>query len=217
MGKRHYYTAEEEDLIRKYYSTMSTPELAKMLGVSALSCFNKAAQMGLRKDPQWLYENLVENGRKNVKRLKDSQFKKGMTPHNKGKKISAETKAKMIASGTLFKKGQVPYNTQFDGAETIRKDKHGREYVFVRISKRKWIPKHVILWEEAHGKVPKGYNIVFKDNNTKNIILDNLEMISNAELMRRNSIHANYPPEVTKLIQLKGALKRQINKISKNE
>ena len=47
------------------------------------------------------------------------------------------------------------------------------------------------------------------------IALDALELVSRAELMRRNSRHARYPPEVNQLIQLKGALNRKINARSK--
>ena len=80
----------------------------------------------------------------------------------------------------------------------------------MRISLGKWIPKHVLLWQQAHGPVPKGYNIVFRDGNTLNCTLENLECISNAELMQRNSLH-NLPEEVKELVYLKGRLSRAIN------
>jgi hypothetical protein len=44
------------------------------------------------------------------------------------------------------------------------------------------------------------------------ITLGRLELISRAENMRRNSYHTRYPKEVAQLIQLRGALNRQINK-----
>ena len=33
-----------------------------------------------------------------------------------------------------------------------------------------------------------------------------------AEHMHRNSVHAHYPPEIARLVQLRGALVRQINR-----
>ena len=51
-------------------------------------------------------------------------------------------------SATMFKKGHMPDNTLYDGAETIRKDKNGHRYVYVRISLGKWVPKHVLLWQQ---------------------------------------------------------------------
>lgn len=39
--------------------------------------------------------------------------------------------------------------------------------------------------------------------------------MSRHENMRRNSYHTNYPPEVARLVQLKGAISRQVNRIKK--
>lgn len=36
--------------------------------------------------------------------------------------------------------------------------------------------------------------------------------MTRAELMRRNSLHTNYPPQLVSLVQLRGALNRQINR-----
>ena len=45
----------------------------------------------------------------------------------------------------------------------------------------------------------------------KEITLDKVECISLADNMRRNTCH-QYGPEIAKLIQLRGAVTRQINK-----
>ena len=42
-------------------------------------------------------------------------------------------------------------------------------------------------WEQNYGPVPEGMNVVFKDDNPENYVLENLELIDNAELSRRNS------------------------------
>lgn len=67
------------------------------------------------------------------------RFPKGHVPANKGRKMNAGVYAKV--SATMFKKGHMPDNTLYDGAESIRKDKNGHRYVYVRISLGKWIPK----------------------------------------------------------------------------
>lgn len=41
--------------------------------------------------------------------------------------------------------------------------------------------------------------------------LDKLECITFRENMRRNTVHAKYPKELVRLVQLRGALARQIN------
>jgi hypothetical protein len=48
------------------------------------------------------------------------------------------------------------------------------------------------------------------------ITLDRLECISRRENMQRNTVH-NYPAPIPQLIQLKGALQRQINKRERHE
>jgi len=50
---------------------------------------------------------------------------------------------------------------------------------------------------------------------TLNLALDNLQLVTRAELMKRNSYH-QYGPEISKIIQLRGALALQINKRERN-
>jgi hypothetical protein len=59
----------------------------------------------------------------------------------------------------------------------------------------------------------------FKDGqrttNVADITLDRLECITQRENMRRNSNWTKYPVEVARLVQLKGAINRQINRMNK--
>jgi hypothetical protein len=50
---------------------------------------------------------------------------------------------------------------------------------------------------------------VFKNGNKQDVRIENLEMISRQELMRRNTIH-RYPPALKEVIRLAGKLKRTI-------
>lgn len=74
---------------------------------------------------------------------------------------------------------------------------------------------HLLLWEEVHGQIPDGHALVFKDGDKTHITLDNLELITRAELMRRNSIQ-RYGKEIASLVQLRGVLLRQINRRNGN-
>jgi hypothetical protein len=80
-----------------------------------------------------------------------------------------------------------------------------------RLRQRRWKPVHVIVWESAHGPRPKDHVIAFKNGNKADIRLDNLECISRADWMKRNTIH-NLPEPVARAVQLLGALNRQIRK-----
>ncbi|SIO53916.1 HNH endonuclease signature motif containing protein [Chitinophaga niabensis] len=42
-------------------------------------------------------------------------------------------------------------------------------------------------WEQAFGKIPPKYNVVFKDNDPYNLKIENLLLLSNAELAQRNA------------------------------
>ena len=113
-----------------------------------------------------------------------------------------------------FKKGHIPANHKPVGYERITKD----GYVEVKTAEPNVFElKHRLVWVEWNGPIPSGCNIQFRDGNRQNCSIDNLYIISRSEQMRNeNSYHARYPEEVKKLIQLKGALHRQINKASKN-
>ena len=116
---------------------------------------------------------------------------------------------------TRFGKGHIPANHKPVGYERITKD----GYVEVKTAEPNVFElKHRLVWVERNGPIPSGCNIQFRDGNKQNFSIDNLYMISRSEQMRsENSYHARYPEEVKKLIQLKGALHRQINKVSKNQ
>ena len=62
-----------------------------------------------------------------------------------------------------------------------------------------WKPKHRIVWETANGSVPKGHTIIFADGNRLNISIDNLLMVTRAQLaiMNKRGLISN-EPEATK-------------------
>lgn len=82
--------------------------------------------------------------------------------------------------------------------------------------KGRWKLVHVIEWEAVHGPVPAGHLVVFKSKDKRDFSLDNLELISRAENMQRNTFR-RWGPEIASLYQLKGAVMRQINKRAKGE
>lgn len=81
-----------------------------------------------------------------------------------------------------------------------------------RLSPRDWKSIHILLWEEHVGPIPTGHCVCFKDNNKQNVVIDNLELITRAERMRRNSIH-RYPPELKSAIRVISKLKRTIQEV----
>lgn len=101
---------------------------------------------------------------------------------------------------------------------TRKSTRHG--YLFVKVKEGgwpdAWRQAHHILWEEAHGPIPPGHIVAFKDGNTENVVLENLELMSKAEWMAtRVSVENRLPPEVAGIIRIKAALTRHINTIRK--
>lgn len=107
----------------------------------------------------------------------------GISPPNKG------TKGKYGVGGnkTSFKKGQKAHNYLPIGTERIDRD----GYVLIKVSdegswNKRWRHKHKVVWEKENGPIPRGYVLVFLDRNKQNIKLDNLQLVSQAELVRAN-------------------------------
>ena len=47
---------------------------------------------------------------------------------------------------------------------------------------RRWVPEHRRLWETEHGPIPAGHVVAFKDGDKQNVTLDNLVLMTRAEL-----------------------------------
>lgn len=212
MTVRRYWTEREVAELRALYPDTTTREIAERLGRTEAQVYNKANGMGLRKSEQYLASPAASRLRPGAHIGKASQFKKGNKPWNAGKKgydpggRSPETR---------FKKGARPHTWVPIGTETVDKDGYTKRKVRDDAppgqSRRNWKFVHVLLWEEKNGPVPKGHAVVFKDGNKRNLRIDNLELVSRRDLMKRNSVH-RLPKEWAQIVQLKGALQRQINR-----
>jgi len=189
------WTYNEEQYLITHYATTSNVELAKTLSKkNADRVMAKAKRLGLKKSRQFLKESCQQ-------RENSGKFKKGLIPHNKGKKLSEDTKAKLVK--TMFKSGNRPHNTLQVGAET--QDKDG--YVMVKVAEPNvWQYKHHVAYGEP---VPTGHNVIFLDGNKYNFERGNLQLVSNAELMNRNTMH-RYPPELVQLLKTLSKLKKRV-------
>ena len=119
-------------------------------------------------------------GNRKLNTGRTGRFKPGHVPFNKGKKgISYKG-----MEATQFKKGHKPWNYRPIGAERIT-TKDG--YLEVKVADpNKWRGKHILIWEAANGPVPKGHVVIFGDGNKRNFDINNLLLISRAQLVRLN-------------------------------
>lgn len=135
------------------------------------------------------------------------KFRKGQTPHNKGKKMPKEVYEKV--KHTMFAKGNVPPNHRPVGSERISKD----GYIEVKVAEpNKWRLKQRVVYEEAKGKIPEGCTIILLDGNKRNFDIDNLRCITRSELLYLNCNGLNNSNEITETGILMARLDRTKNK-----
>lgn len=207
-GHISMWTLKMDLIMLLKYPNTTIPSLLPLLqqlepGIIESSIASRAFKLGLNKSAQFK----TEHGRYG-RSLQGEAWNKGM----KG----------LITHGSekgWFKKGGKPVNTLYDGAIVTRhsyKERKSPPYKWIRLKQGKWEMLHVHIWKKQNGKVPAGHIIVFKDKNSLNVDINNLEMITLAENMRRNTFH-KLPEELKPLIHLKAKLTRTINKKQKNE
>jgi hypothetical protein len=178
------------------YADTDTTELAELLGRSIRAVAQVAHKYGVYKSAEYMATH--DCGR----------IKPGNVPHNKGQRSG-------VAENNWCPIG------------TIRPDAEG----YLRIKVREWRPGDHAFgfgntriwprlnrhnWEKHYGPIPAGHAVVFKDGNRSNCEPENLELVSRAALMRRNTVH-NLPPELKKVIHLSGVLHRKIRTLREKQ
>lgn len=215
MSKRtnnHRWTAQQTATLRQLYPDLPSAEIAAQLGIATKQVYYKAHKMGLKKSA--LFYATRDAGRLNGVRGQQTRFKPGQSSWNKGKKFDAGGRSKE----TRFTKGQRPHTWLPIGTERVSAEGYlERKLTDTGCTRRDYVPVHRIVWRDAGRDIPPGHALVFKDGNKRNFDLDNLELVTRQELMRRNSYHNNYPKEVGEIIQLRSALNRKINNRLKKE
>ena len=191
---RRYWTDDDIRTLRDIYPGQDNETIGQIMDRSWSAIQNMAVKLGLKKSNSFMASPMC-------------RFQKGQKAWNLG------VTGYMGANKTSFRKGNKPQTWRPIGSERMSKDGTFERKVSDTGTKRDWRPVKDLIWEEDNGPVPKGMFVVHKDKNRENFDPENLELVNRAENMRRNTYH-RYPKEIAKLIQLRGALNRQINKRS---
>ena len=203
------WTDADKQMVIDLFPDNYTISLCEMLNRSYSSICSQASKLGLKKSDSFKKMELKKQGERLKRVGQNTTFKKGHTPQNKGKEVSPELREKLIITG--YKKGHIPHNAYDDWKEVIRTDAENYKYWKIKIPGEKKLKyKHIWIWETINGPVEKGYNIIFKDGNQLNCTIENLECISNIDLMKRNTIH-RFPAELKSTIKLLSKLNKKIN------
>ena len=229
LPARRYWTEAEIALLRDMYPECHSEDVAAWMERTLPQIYNAAFAHGLTKSAEYLASDTacrIQRGKQHPNMIA-SRIKPGHPAFawNKGRD-SRETgtghhpnsrRTQFKADGSM--RGAAQANYKPIGSERISKDGYLERKVTDDpnvVRARRWVGVHRLVWEAANGPIPAGHVVGFKPGQHTTdaalITTDRLECISRVENMRRNSYHTNYPPEVASLIQLRGALNRQINK-----
>lgn len=192
------WSPEDITALEKVYPDTDNATLGRIFRRSTLSIKNQATNRGLHKSDAYMA-------------TKPGCFKPNLTPWNKGTNYSAPGSER-----TRFKKGNKPATWLPIGSERVKRDGYlERKTTDTGYPPRDWVAVSHIEWEKHNGRpVPKGHAVIFRDGDKRNFASANLELISRADLMRRNS-YLNLPEPLPQIVQLRGALNRNINRRSK--
>lgn len=215
--KRIAWTERDVAELVNRYPSEQTKVIADDLCRPIHTVYQKANSMGLKKDAAYLTSEA--SGRLNGRDTRglSSRFQKGVVPYNKGLRRPGWSPGRMAE--TQFKPGEMRGAAQRNyvpiGTERVSKDGYLERKVTDDhpVPARRWVAVHRLVWEEANGPIPAGHAVVFRKGMRtalpNEITKERLELVTRAELMRRNTIH-RYPAELKQTIRLVGKLRRVI-------
>jgi hypothetical protein len=216
---RRAWAAGDDAVMRARYPHEPTARLALTLGRTERAVYARAKHLGLEKSAAYLASPCACRIRPGSNQGGATRFKPGQPSWNKGTSYQAGGRAKETQFKPGNRSGKAALNWRPIG--TIAVDSEGYQRIKVREAERGeaygfgntrvWPLLNRHLWAQAHGPIPPGHSVVFKDGNRANCVIENLELVSRADLMRRNTVH-NLPAPLPQTIQLLGALRRQIRR-----
>lgn len=194
MGKK-IYTDEMKVFIFENYKGKTSQEVADLVNKHFGTSFT-ALQMKRFRGNNKLNSGLT------------GHFKKGLIPHNKGKKFP-----NMPPNSGQFQKGNKPPNWVPVG--TIRYTTDG--YPKRKIAEPNvWEYCHRAEWEKYNGPIPSGHSVVFLDGDKTNVDISNLACVNRSDIAQMNkNRYFDSDPETTKaaigLVQLQRKVKEITN------
>jgi len=199
-------------MVREFYPIMPTVALARVICRSPAATYARAAALKLAKTDEYLAGPWACRLRRGGKVGASYRFPRGQVPWNKGSHYTAGGRS----AETRFKPGTRRRTWRPVGSYRINADGYlDRKVSDTSYPPKDWVGVHRLVWIEAHGSIPSGHAVVFlpgrRTTDPARITIDALELVTRAELMRRNSVHTRLPPDLVRLVQLRAALVRKIN------
>lgn len=210
---RRRWTADELEQLVARYPHEPTAVVAKACGHPLSSVYHRAYALGLRKTATYLDSPAACRLRRGDKVGAGHWFQKGHVPGNKGLRRPGWAPGRMAE--TQFKKGQYPAQ-RWDpevyciGALRITADGTLQIRLTADPHPRGWFSMARYVWKLHTGRWPRRDQLVrTRNGDPHDTRFDNLELLTRAENMKRNTIH-NLPTELKGAIVVLGQLKRRI-------
>lgn len=203
MPERRLFTREQEQYIRDISPGRSKPDITSLVNKK----FGTEYTLGQVK--------AVMARRRITSGLK-GHFQKGMSPWNAGTRGQGLTGRNKRS----FKPGNVPPNRNPLWHERLGKD----GFIEIKVPETnpytgfptRYRAKHVWLWEQENGPVPDGHVVAFKDSDRTNICIENLVLISRAELLEINQMgYSRVNPEVKPSIRALAKLRVKTREVTR--
>lgn len=217
--KRRIWTAiERAELIGRYPHELTAP-IAKDLGRPVHQLHAMAAKLGLHKRIDVIARIAHDRSTTPGHGSHRTRFPKGQKPFNTGRRGIDGKHPNSRA--TQFKPGQVSkrWDPEIYAIGALRIDGDGYLAIKVRLGGYRpgdpqWVQMHRYVWAQTFGPIPEGMTVRARDGDLMNTNIENLYLASRVELMRENTLH-NLPKPLARLVQLRGAVNRQINRRQK--
>lgn len=181
--KLHLLSEDEMNYFLKIQYKKSSKEVAELMSAYCNRSLTPEQIKNLR-------------SRKKVQSGLTGRFEKGQESWNKGKKFPG------TGNKTSFKPGHISRNAKPLGHRFKVKEGYWvvkvREHVKDSHNQRTWEYEHHLLWEKHYGPIPKGFRVVFIDQNKDNVTIDNLMLVGNSELGKMN-FHSELKPNDAEL------------------
>lgn len=220
---RQPWTEVDLELLRRNFADSRTQDLATAMGRSYSTVAQMATRLGLRKSEAYLASADACRLRRGDNTGAATRFKPGQPAWNKGTKGVVGVQEGCRA--TQFKKGRAP--EEASNYRPIGSLRVTRDGILERkvtddpsiVPARRWVAVARLVWEATNGQIPTGHLVRFKrgmaTTEADEITADRLECVSRAEHMKTHTYH-QYGPEIASVVQLRGAISRQINKRAKD-
>lgn len=234
MGKRYFWTPEMDAVLKDCYSLFTSKEIAEILndefgtGFTRSAIDNRIHNKGIstkapchcytEEQDEWLCQNITKYTYTDLVVAFNEKFHTSQSYYN----IKSHCIRKGFKGGSSYQKGYKNWRKTPIGTETIY---NGRIYVKVsdapagRTKKNhmvNWAEKGRVVWEQHHGGIPEGHNIVYLDGDPLNCDISNLECTTKS-IQGGVSLLSGTSPELVRCAIKMKTLEKILEGVERNE